>query len=443
MRRKLLRDAALSLTLLAAPVAVRAQSAIIYGQLSNFDISNDTGQICHGFEIEIGGVTPADVPGGFSAERYGVPSVVPYATGTNVRWESPYNAGSQSFVERTLPHTVPWFPGQCYQWNPATYQDSGCEHFGSWTYGNATHVTARWLCEDSANPGVLVPNDPPTAVPFASYYVVPPVQAAVGDPPQLEVQIDAPEPAEAPELYGDAQWMRVFVTQLPHEVALEDLVADNPAVVPMEAAQLEIDWSITQQEPVCGGGHGGGGGCQNRGRGQKHGSGNIDPTTRAIVRRIELYAFTGAYDPTTNEALCADPTCSAPSEGEVGELISTQMTAANVQSNSVDVTKAGNGSVDSDDSLIKCGNKCVASYDEGTQVTLTATPGSNAVFTGWLGACTGTAPTCAVPANGHVQVYATFVSSGGGGGTPRCGLLGIEGLLPFAWFALRRWSQRS
>ncbi|MCX5738075.1 MAG: hypothetical protein NTZ61_06175, partial [Proteobacteria bacterium] len=82
-----------------------------------------------------------------------------------------------------------------------------------------------------------------------------------------------------------------------------------------------------------------------------------------------------------------------------------------VQSNSVDVTKAA--------------------------------PGSNAVFTGWLGACTGTAPTCAILANGHVQVYATFVSSGGGGGTPRCGLLGIEGLLPFAWFALRRWSQRS
>ena len=55
MRRRLLRDAALSLALLAAPVTVRAQSAISYGSLGNFDISNDTGQICHGFEIEIGG----------------------------------------------------------------------------------------------------------------------------------------------------------------------------------------------------------------------------------------------------------------------------------------------------------------------------------------------------------------------------------------------------
>ena len=42
-----------------------------------------------------------------------------------------------------------------------------------------------------------------------------------GDPPQVEVEIDAPEPAEAPELYGDAQWMRVYVVQLPREVADE------------------------------------------------------------------------------------------------------------------------------------------------------------------------------------------------------------------------------
>ena len=436
MRRRLLMGAALPLALFMAPVMARAQSAIIYGSLGNFDISNDTGHVCHGFEIEIGGVTAADVQGGFSAERYGPPSVVPYAGGVRVRWESPYDAISQRFVERTLPHTVPWFPGQCYQWNPATYQDSGCEHFGSWTTANATHVSSRWLCEDAANPGVLVPNDPPTPVPMPNYYVVPPVQA--GDPPQLEVEIDAPEPAEAPELYGEAQWMRVYVTELPREVALEELVADNPAVVPMDPSQLEIDWDIIQAEPASGGGGGGGGGNQERGR--KRGSGNIEPTTRSIVRRIEMYAYTGAYDPDTNEALCADPTCSAPAEGEVGELIGTQMTAANVQSHSVDVTMAGNGDVDSDDLLIHCGNKCVASYDEGTQVTLTATPASHAVFTGWLGACTGSEPTCTVSANGHAKVYATFVSSGGGSGN--CGLLGIEGLLPFAWFGTRRWIRR-
>ncbi len=36
-----------------------------------------------------------------------------------------------------------------------------------------------------------------------------------------------------------------------------------------------------------------------------------------------------------------------------------------------------------------------------------------------------------------------FRPTAGGGGTPRCGLLGIEALLPLGWFALRRRSQRS
>ena len=181
--------AALALGLFAASTTAQAQSAIIYGSLGNFDISNDTGQVCHGFEVELEGLTPAQVPYSFSAQRYGTPSVVPYAGGVRVRWESPYDASAGQFVERTLPHTVPWSPGQCYQWNPATYQASGCEHFGAGATGNPTRVTARWLCEDASNPGVLVPNNPPTAIPMPNYYVAPPVRA--GDPPQLVVEIDA------------------------------------------------------------------------------------------------------------------------------------------------------------------------------------------------------------------------------------------------------------
>ncbi|MGE3706350.1 MAG: hypothetical protein AB7I13_13825, partial [Vicinamibacterales bacterium] len=37
---------------LGVPVVAQAQSAIIYGSLSNFDISNDTGKVCHGFEVK-------------------------------------------------------------------------------------------------------------------------------------------------------------------------------------------------------------------------------------------------------------------------------------------------------------------------------------------------------------------------------------------------------
>lgn len=66
-------------------------------------------------------------------------------------------------------------------------------------------------------------------------------------------------------------------------------------------------------------------------RKRKRNQGNIDPTTRAVLRRIEMYSFTGQYDPITHEALCADGTCSAPAVDEIGDLLSVQMSAANVQ----------------------------------------------------------------------------------------------------------------
>jgi hypothetical protein len=400
--------ALLALGIAAGPRSAPAQSAIIYGSLGNFDISNDTGQVCHGFEVDLAGLTAAQVPYSFSAERYGAPAIVPYAGGVRVRWESPYDATTQQWAERTLPHTVAWFPGQCYQWNPATYPDSGCEHFGVGATANATRALARWLCEDPTRPGQLVPQDPPTAVPMPSYSIAPPVRA--GDPPQLVVEVEAPEPAEAPSLYGEAQWMRMFVTQLPFEVVLDELVADNPLVVPMDPAQLESDWNLIQDEPVAGG---------NGRRKRKQSRGNLLPTTRSVVRRIELYAYTGAYDPVSHEALCADLTCSTPNADEIGDLISTQMSAAIVQSDSVTVTKNGNGSVESTDKRISCGNKCVAPYNAGTLVTLTAKAASDSVFSGWTGACSGVSSSCTVNATGPVEVGATFTiaKSGGGGGT--------------------------
>jgi uncharacterized repeat protein (TIGR02543 family) len=47
-------------------------------------------------------------------------------------------------------------------------------------------------------------------------------------------------------------------------------------------------------------------------------------------------------------------------------------------------------------------------YNVGTVVTLTATPAANGQFTGWSGACSGTAATCAVTMNATQSVTATF-----------------------------------
>lgn len=53
-------------------------------------------------------------------------------------------------------------------------------------------------------------------------------------------------------------------------------------------------------------------------------------------------------------------------------------------------------------------NTCSASYNNGTQVTLTATPGLLYVFTGWSGGgCSGTGP-CTVTLRTDTTVTARF-----------------------------------
>ncbi len=52
---------------------------------------------------------------------------------------------------------------------------------------------------------------------------------------------------------------------------------------------------------------------------------------------------------------------------------------------------AGSGTVTSSPSGINCPGTCTASFATGTSVTLTATAGTNYTFSGWSGACSGTA----------------------------------------------------
>ncbi len=405
--------------LLALPVIAQAQSATIYGSLGNFDVVNNTGHEAHGFEVELEGLQPNDVYYLFSANRYGSPVVTPSAIGTKVRWLSTYSAGSWS--TRTTPHAAGTpFAGTCYQWSPATYPNAGCEHFGVSLRANATRATYRWLIEDPNAPGTLAAVDPALPVATPVYYVAPVAAGAPPAPPVVVLEVEAPEPpeVEAPERFGVAQWVKQFVTQLPREVTLDELVADNPLVVPMDPTQIEVEWDLFQADPLTGSN-----GNQRRRRHQNQT--NLQPTTRTIVRRIELYAYTGIYDPITNEALCADLlVCAAPSPGELGDFISANMTAVNVQPDSLIVTKAGTGggNIDSSDKVIACGSKCVSPYIAGTQVTLTAKANSGSTFAGWVGACAaaGLNLTCTIPVNGITDVGATFTTTktatGGGGG---------------------------
>ncbi len=75
------------------------------------------------------------------------------------------------------------------------------------------------------------------------------------------------------------------------------------------------------------------------------------------------------------------------------------------------VTAQGTGTVTSSPAGINCGSTCSASYASGTQVTLTAAPGTSAIFGGWSGGgCTGRTLTCTVVMSDTTAVTAAFWS---------------------------------
>jgi Tol biopolymer transport system component len=67
----------------------------------------------------------------------------------------------------------------------------------------------------------------------------------------------------------------------------------------------------------------------------------------------------------------------------------------------------GAGSVRSQPAGIRCGTDCQQAYPSGTVVVLRAFPFTGSRFTGWSGACTGTAP-CTVTMNAARNVVARF-----------------------------------
>ena len=79
---------------------------------------------------------------------------------------------------------------------------------------------------------------------------------------------------------------------------------------------------------------------------------------------------------------------------------------------SITNTGSGSGNVTSNTGGISCATSnigaCSASYLAGTSVTLTATATAGSGFTGWSGACSGTAITCVVPMAAARNVTATF-----------------------------------
>jgi uncharacterized repeat protein (TIGR02543 family) len=85
----------------------------------------------------------------------------------------------------------------------------------------------------------------------------------------------------------------------------------------------------------------------------------------------------------------------------------------------------GNGNVSGGLGAINCGNGaeiCSANFALNSTQTLIATPATGATFTGWTGACGGTATTCTVAMSASRSVNATFI----GGAPPGTATLALN-----------------
>jgi hypothetical protein len=308
-------------TLLAAScVALRAAvGQTTYGELSNFDVFNNTGQECHGFEIELDGVSSSDVSFTFGApyQRYGNPSVLDFAGGVYVRYESPYDQVNHVFTQATpmAPSVITPTNGHaCWTGGSADYPSSGCEHFGVGLNRPPTNTVYRWLIGDPGT-GTLQPSGTTVSIPAPTWNVAPPPG---GGNPVVRAVIPA-EPPEVNQEYGDAMWVKVFVTESENHVELHHLVTDDP-VVPQEPSETEVEWTILQAGPPG-----------KKGHEELANEAQVGAGKKSVTRRYEFYEYTGAYDPENHEVMCGgDGSCDTPLDGELGNYIGAQIAAVNL-----------------------------------------------------------------------------------------------------------------
>lgn len=382
---KLLTNALLAAALLVAPAVAQTT---IFGSIYNFDVYNDTGRDAHGFQIELDGLTPQQAYYNFSATRYGAPTVIPFQGGVYVRWAATYDNVSQQWSAATT---------QPAAFTPTTGHScvmtmiAGCDHYGTSVQAPAASTKYNWLVEDPANPGTLILYGTGVGIPQPVMSIVPAAQPQ--NPPAVVFEIKLPDPPRGQ--FGNAQWVKVFKTEVNREVGLDELVGDNP-VVPQDPALIETPWKMLQVNPNKPNG------------GVLRSQANLNSGSHSVIRRYEFYKYAGKYDPLTHEALCSDPLCNTPAPAEVGDYIGSQMAAGNVGVPSITVTRNGSGTVNGASGKINCGGSCTAIVPANSTVDLLANPGGS-LFGGWGGACNGNQLACSVLVNDAVNVSATFI----------------------------------
>ncbi len=350
MHKAILSAVVIAVSLALAPAA---HAASVIGFLGNFDVINDTGTVAHGFEVELEGLHISDITSTFggagrgfpsgrgfnratAVERYGAPTLVEYTSGatfgTRVTYAGLFDSGTNAWDplnSYTPTVAVGKFvtPGEsCWTGRAGYSAATPCDHFGVSAIKNASKTTYSWLLETSPSSNVLsnglvvlpapvwqvVPAPPPVVV-----VGVPPPPPA---PPRIVAQVQAPAPVPPPlevePQWGDAIWVKVFTTELPDPVQLEDLIGGNPKV---DLAKTEKEWQLLQKDP----------GNPLSGQLESGYGAPVGPNAASILRRYEFYKFGGTYDAVDHHAVL-EGNDSNPLGADVGTYLGAQNGAVNL-----------------------------------------------------------------------------------------------------------------
>jgi hypothetical protein len=279
-----------------------AGASTVYGDLNNFDVVNDTGQECHGFEIELDDVLSTDITYTYDWNHYGAPRIRqddsdPAHPKVFIRYESA-KASNGTWAAYTAVPAAPLSPTDGHSCtNPSVNQ--GCEHFGVGNYGSPTAARYHWLVDDGAGnlvrgPAVLV------ATPSWTY-----AAPALGQPAQVVAVIPAPVvPQPVVKRFGEPSWVKVIktTTHNANRIALVDLASDDdangfPKWQNNEPAEVETEWRLLQTNDGANVAK-----AEVQGLPDDMGDGND-----IVTRRYEFYKYAGGIDTIDGErgeAMC-------------------------------------------------------------------------------------------------------------------------------------------
>lgn len=304
-----------------------AGASTAYGSLGNFDVVNDTGQTCHGFEIEIDDAHSTAIGGTYSWNHYGVPKIRedssdPAHPKVFVRYEATSPSGTATgFTNPAVPGAISPTSGHSCT-NPSVNQ--GCEHFGVGIYAAHGAIKYNWLIKDATGKVVTGPAvnvGVPTYTYQAPVFVQPPViqpnpvpnlppivvqPAVVQFPAQVVAAIPAPVvPIPPAKQFGEPSWVKVIKTKTHKDrvLALEELVGEDkdgdnhPDWTNGEPDEVESEWHLLQ--------------TNNKGKENKAELiGNADDMAdgrKVVTRRYEFYEYVGpaaSIDGENGEAMC-------------------------------------------------------------------------------------------------------------------------------------------